>query len=208
MRLVGREPATCPSSLPDPIQAQDCDFKLGDISQVVLKLQSGTNPFNSTTQLITDETIWDTALALGEVDTPDNLIKSISAWESETVAGEGNIVESNQGIKEVTNYADDILNISFKDLTTENEQKLLVAMRDNQNKLECILVNSKGLIIHSLDAAGEPDWFKVNVAMFMSRAKAGGRGGVEINGAALHFLEEVLTNRAVAVTTGWNLLNK
>lgn len=201
------EAQSCPGVVGPSQSPQACPVKQGDFTQIVVLKKNGANPFDTTLNLITDETIWDTFLALTDTDDPDNPMKTQSFWDSNRVSGEANIVESPLGAKTVPFYADDIIDIMIKDLSSSNENDTIATFRDNAENLQCMFINSKNQIIHSTDAAGEPTFFPIRLATMRGRSKEGGRAGIEMIAGQLHFEEEVLQRWTVTDIT-FDLLAK
>jgi hypothetical protein len=196
VRQLNISTAPCPAPIAQSQAANACAFRigLGTLARVVFKKQSGANPFTTTTILA--EATWDTLLALAT--DPDNVLLSKKLWESSVVSGEPNTVESASGQKQSTHYANDVISLSWKEPTAQEENDLMVSLRDNSSdSLECLLINTKGEIIGSKGTSPtEVKWFPISYATIKGRSAEGGRGGLEMLMATLEFYEDVLNNWA------------
>lgn len=196
VRLVGRNPATCPGKVG---RGNDnaCSFKLGEVRKIILKKKNGANPF-LTAEDIVDETVWDAALALTDADDPDNILLSPPVYNSVRTPGEPNIIESEgTGFKKVTHHSDSMFALDWDELSEEAANELIATIRDNSSNLEFIYINVKGEIITAYNSVTvaevttiTPLWIPLNLATITARGKDGGRGSLEMHKGQFHIYEE------------------
>jgi len=205
---VQPRPIDCAEGVVGDNQLYDvCDYKLRDIKRIVIKKKAGANPF-TTESLLQTEVTWDTLLALNTTDTPDNVLLSTKVYNSTETGGDANILTSDSGDMRVTHYAEDqiMLQFAFLDATMSND--LMASFRDNPNSLECLIINTDGLIRHGIDVTGLiPQWIPIKVATFKGR-DASGRSNPETNDTMLYFDEEVLTNALQLTAPEFDIFSK
>lgn len=184
-RYLGIQSPVCPGIISGSID-NSCPFKVNPPKRFFLKKRGTANPFNTTDSLITDEAIWDTALASG------NIYMSPPVFSAETTPGEANINESPSGQKSVQFYADTILNMILNNLNPSNERALLDTIRGNANALEFIYLNIFGDIVSKepvTPASDPPTWLPINLATATEKSFAGRVD--ETNMVSFHLFEEV-----------------
>lgn len=190
VRSVGIASATCPG-LVGQGKSDVCRFRYGNMFRFLVKLQGTTNPFNTTTALITTESVWDTFLALTDSD-GNNAYYSPALFNSTRTGGEPIITDNTTtGGAIVNRYADSQFPFSFVDQTKENVNNLVATIRDNANALEFIYINVDGDVVHTVDAAGAPQWCPINLAVIQEMTNEGGLDSPESYNGYFRVREEL-----------------
>lgn len=170
----GISQCACPAGdVPDSLTVQECYDNIGQLYRIGIMKRAGAEPFNSTTQLITAETSWTTAIGLSGDDklfmTPafaTGIIGGGEAVETDADANEsidgGGIPVSHNTIK----ITGEFLGLSV------DERQALMSIFGCQSALKVVLIDVNGRAFASADT--DPLMIPV-VSASMGGKQSGGR---------------------------------
>lgn len=159
----GGTQCACPTDeIQDTMAIQECYVNLKQMYRIAYEKLSGAEPFNSTTQLITDQASWTTAQAALDPDklslTPQVAEVVITGGTARVVGGEGSN-ETPEGAEiSIGDHTPTVITGVFVGLTLENAQKLLKDWTCN-SALKMAFIDIYGKVLVTADT--DPKLFKV-----------------------------------------------